>query len=521
MLMKLNKQKIILVLILILSGFLRLYKLGSYPPLNADEASIGYNAWSLIKTGKDEHGDAFPLHFKSFGDFKPGGYFYLVLPFVASLGLNEWAVRLPSAFLAIATIWLVYLIVRLVFKDRIWALFSALILTLSPWHIHFSRGGWESNVALFFITLGVYFFFKSIKSDLASSKFFLFSIVSFVLSLYVYHSARIIAPMMFIGLILFNFKKFLSQQKKLYLPIIIGFILVIPVAISFLTGGASSRFSGVGLFADSGPIWRVNELLGQHQTNTRLARVFHNKVVIYALAFIDNYFSHFDGRFLFIDGDAVPRSKLPDMGQMHIFESLFLILGIFFLARKRLKNRYLILVWLLVSPIASALTFQAPSALRSLSLVVPLSLIAAFGAKQLFLFFKNKGVKTLGLIIFGVIYLWAGIYWFDRYFFHYLKRFPYAWPQGFKAAVVKVNKEVPAAIPVCFETSHDQPYILTLFHLKYEPSLIQQEIQLTEPDEFGFSTVEHFGRFYFNNCTPMPSGGIIINDKIIMGQGGE
>jgi len=518
MLMKFNKQKVLLVLILVLAGFLRLYKLGSYPPLNADEASIGYNAWSLIKTGKDEHGNVFPLNFKSFGDFKPGGYFYLVLPFVAAFGLNEWAVRLPSALLAIATIWLVYSIVKLVFEDRVWALFSALILTFSPWHIHFSRGGWESNVALFLITLGVYFFFTSIKNDLVNRKCFLFSIISFVLSLYVYHSARLIAPSLFICLALFSFKKLWQQQRNLYLPIIIGLILVVPVAVSFLAGGASSRFSGVGLFADSGPIWRVNELLGQHETNVMLARPLHNKVVIYAIAFIDNYFSHFSGQFLFIDGDSVPRSKLPDMGQLYFFESLFLALGIFFLLRKKIKNRYLILVWFLVSPIASALTFQAPSALRSLSLAVPLILVVSYGAKQLFLFFKNKGIKTLGLIIFGAIYLWAGIHWFDQYFFHYLKRFPYAWPQGFKAAVIELNKEIPVA-PICFETNHDQPYILTLFHLKYEPSLIQQEIQLTEPDEFGFSTVEHFGRFYFNNCVPMPSGGFIINDDKIMQKG--
>jgi len=511
MLMKFNKQKVILIAILILAGFLRLYRLGTYPPINADEAALGYNAWSLINTGKDEHGDAFPLHFKSFGDFKPGGYVYIILPFVKLLGLSEWAVRLPSALLGIITIWLVFLIAQLVFKDKILGLFWVLVLSLSPWHIHFSRGGWESNVALFLITLGVYFFFQSIKDKLVNKKFFLFSIVSFVFSLYVYHSARLIAPSLFVCLTMFNFKKLWTQQKNLYLPIFIGLALTIPVAISFLSGGASSRFSGVGLFADSGPIWRVNELLGQHENRTQSARLLHNKPIIYGIAFIDNYFSHFDGRFLFIDGDSVPRSKLPDMGQMHFFESLFLVIGLFYFLKSKNKNRYLIFVWLFISPIASALTFQAPSALRSLSLVIPLTFITAFGLRQVFLLFEKHFKKTFLFILF-LSYLWAGVYWFDRYFFHYLKQFPYAWPNGFKQTITEVDERIPQSMPICVQTKHDQPYILTLFHLKYDPKLVQQEIKLTKLDEFGFSTVEHFGRFFFNNCGLMPQGGVIIND---------
>ena len=74
-----DKLKVLFLLIIILSIFLRFYKIGSYPALNADEAALGYNAYSLLKTGMDEHGNRFPIHFQSFNDFKPGFYFYLVL----------------------------------------------------------------------------------------------------------------------------------------------------------------------------------------------------------------------------------------------------------------------------------------------------------------------------------------------------------------------------------------------------------------------------------------------------------
>ena len=91
---------------ILLAAFLRLYKLNTYPALNADEAAIGYNAYSILETGKDEHGNQWPIHFQSFNDYKPGFYIYLVMPFVKVLGLNEWSVRLPNALLGIASVFL-------------------------------------------------------------------------------------------------------------------------------------------------------------------------------------------------------------------------------------------------------------------------------------------------------------------------------------------------------------------------------------------------------------------------------
>ncbi len=113
-----NLTKLILFLILAWGAFWRLSHLGSYPPLNADEAALGYNAWSLVQTGQDEHGVSWPLHFKSFGDYKPGAYVYLIIPLIKFWGLSEWAIRLPSALLGVGILYLVYLLAKLVWKDK-------------------------------------------------------------------------------------------------------------------------------------------------------------------------------------------------------------------------------------------------------------------------------------------------------------------------------------------------------------------------------------------------------------------
>src|SRR3989344_741922 len=106
-------RNILLGLILSLALFLRLWMLGSLPPsLSWDEVSTGYNAYSILQTGKDEWGFKYPISFRAYGDYKLPGYIYLDVPFVAMFGLNEWGVRLPSAILGVGLVVVVFLILR-------------------------------------------------------------------------------------------------------------------------------------------------------------------------------------------------------------------------------------------------------------------------------------------------------------------------------------------------------------------------------------------------------------------------
>ncbi|MEK7504094.1 MAG: glycosyltransferase family 39 protein, partial [Patescibacteria group bacterium] len=103
--------------------------------MNADEAALGYNAYSLLTTGRDEHGHAWPINLESFGDFKPAGYAYMLIPFVKVLGLTELAVRLPSALFGILGVLGIYLLTKELFNRQTGQL-AALMLAISPWHLH-------------------------------------------------------------------------------------------------------------------------------------------------------------------------------------------------------------------------------------------------------------------------------------------------------------------------------------------------------------------------------------------------
>jgi hypothetical protein len=90
---------------------LKLLGLGSAPPgLYNDEASIGYNAWTLAHHGVDEHGVAHPLFFEAFGEYKNTVYIYALAPLTWVLPLTPAVERLPAALFGLATVILVGLL---------------------------------------------------------------------------------------------------------------------------------------------------------------------------------------------------------------------------------------------------------------------------------------------------------------------------------------------------------------------------------------------------------------------------
>ena len=184
--MKLN-HKILLLLVLVLTVLLRFYNISSNPPsLYWEEAALGYDAYSILRTGKDFHGSPWPLvAFESFGDYKPSMYFYATVPFVSLFKLTPLAVRFPSALFGSLTVLLIFLLTKEFFKKPTIPLLSALFLSLSPWHLQLSRVGFEANLGLFFVALGAWLFKKGLKKPILM----IISVISLALSMYTYHSS--------------------------------------------------------------------------------------------------------------------------------------------------------------------------------------------------------------------------------------------------------------------------------------------------------------------------------------------
>ena len=142
--------------LLLIAWWLRLRRLGEIPAgATVDEVSYGYIAYSLSRTGADEHGVSWPLVFKAYGDQKLPGQVYLILPLVHLFGLNLTAVRLPAALASCALIVLSYVMLTGYGFSRWIAATVTVLWTISPAPFILGRGAWESNLAMACFTLGL------------------------------------------------------------------------------------------------------------------------------------------------------------------------------------------------------------------------------------------------------------------------------------------------------------------------------------------------------------------------------
>src|SRR3989344_8264957 len=91
-------KMMVIFLVLLLGIFLRFYKLDVIPNgIDSDEASQGYDAYSILKTGKDRYGESFPIFLRSFGNYQSPLYTYLTIIPISLFDLSVLATRLVSA----------------------------------------------------------------------------------------------------------------------------------------------------------------------------------------------------------------------------------------------------------------------------------------------------------------------------------------------------------------------------------------------------------------------------------------
>lgn len=157
---------LLLLLVLALGAFFRLYALKSIPPgLYPDEAINGNDGIAALRMHQ------FRVFFPD-NNGREGLFINLVGFAVAGFGHHPWAIRLVSALFGIFTILGTYLLTRRMFcqNSRPWdihveriALFTAFFLATSFWHVNFSRIGFRAIMAPFFLVWGLFFLFKTIE----------------------------------------------------------------------------------------------------------------------------------------------------------------------------------------------------------------------------------------------------------------------------------------------------------------------------------------------------------------------
>jgi len=449
-----NKLKnCLIILILVVALFFRLIDLNNSPSgLHADEASFLLNAKAILSTGMDEDGRFLPLTLHSFIDPKPALYSYFQIPFVALFGTSLLAARLPAALFGVASILVVYLMLKKMGQERL-AIVVALLLSISPWHIVVSRATQEVILSFFFFVLSLYFFFDFVNSQ--KNKYLFAIFLSCWLSMYFYHSAKVVLPILLI-FYLFLFKK----EKGLDLKGSLKFfaVIVLSMVLSLLFQESTTRFNSVGIFSSQEPKTAVIEQIFASTGHAPqfLLRAFYNKPVAYFYKFIQEYIQYFSLDFLFLSWGEPKRYSVPYHGLFYLIELPLLLIGIYSSIRK--KNRTLFFVFLslwLFAPLPAALTIQeTPSIIRTFPMILAVYYFIAEGF--IFILSSKKNKFSLFFFLFFVAYLWQIAYFQMQFFVQQKVYQPWSRNNPYSEIAFKV-KDLEAEYDLIFTTNDLRP----------------------------------------------------------------
>lgn len=476
---------------------LRFFKVTEIPPaLNWDEISIAYNAYSVLETGRDEWNQLMPIHFKAYGEYKLPAQVYLSIPGIYFFGLNEMGVRITPVIYGTLTVLVVFFLGRVLFQSILVGLISAFLLAISPWHIQLTRASFESSLATFFATLGIWFLAKGFKNQ----RWFIFSMIPFALSVFTYNSARIFTPLFLLITFFIYRKHFMKFKKYVFLSIILFAILLIPLTPYILSGERSARYKLVSITDDPGLIPRINENRGNSNLPVPLPRLIHNKVTYISFYFASNYLSHFTPQFLFLTGAPHKQHHVQNIGQLYLMQTPFLLVGLWGLFKFKQKFKGLLLSWLLIAYIPVSITGDSiPHALRTLIAAPFYQLVSAFGAYHTYLWLKKKSNVLMGIVLLSIFFLF--IWQFRNYLNNYYKIYPFLysrdWQYGYKQVVDFIGKHKDEYDLIVFTRHYGEPHMFTLFYLKYDPQKYQKDPNLVRFETYDWVRVLRFDKFYF------------------------
>ena len=426
------KNTILLVLILILALFLRSKDVESNPPeLFSDEVVNFVSARSVIERGHDLEGNLMP-YFSDIIEPRPPVYGYFSYLFTRIFGEGAAGVRSAAVFFGIVSIVLVFLLTLEFFKDTDSALFAAFFIAIIPWHIHYSRAGWEPASLLPFLLLSVYLFIYGVNRN---KKFIIAtSFGFFALTIYTYQAAPIYSFLFLASLLILYRHYFFKEWKVLLFGAVIAACLTIPYIWTALNAPHFFRRAGwIFTFANGYNMESVN-------------------------VFLSNYFAHFSPAFLFIDGDPNIRHGALT-GTLYWVMLPFLLAGVVYLITSVAdkKVRLFIIFWLIVFPLAAALTNDGvPHATRSLVGAPVMCVLSGYGVSGLVHSVSGMaGGKKAAYALYAAVIVISLVSLFifsKRYFYWYPKASYASWEYGQKEIFTEIRKIEGDYKRVCLES---------------------------------------------------------------------
>lgn len=497
------KNKLIFIFLITIAFLLRFWQLNNFPvSLNWDEISHGYNAYSLIKTGKDQWSTSWPIfNFRAYGDYPTTLNMYLSIPFVYFFGLNEWSIRIVSALCGFGLVIISFFLGQEIFKNRKISFLLMFLVTISPWTFFPSRGVFQSTVAQFFFSLGLLFLIKAVKKI----KFLPLGLLFVSLSTYAYHNTKIVVPILLLAYLIIFFKKTkanISKNPKIVITsVVILLALMIPQGINLFNKDSQARSRWV--FAiNPATINQIENNRNNFQGNPLVAKFIYNRVTVFSEIVAKNYLGFFNPKTLFFNSTDNFQFNIPNFGVLYSICLPFYYLGIIFLILKTFKKDKISLflfLWFFIGLVPAVVTIGDFPILRAMTILPLPQIFITLGFYQTIKFLKNKQLKKLFIILFLIILSFQSFQYFKNYFTFYSKNHSDSWQFGYKQAVVYIKDNFANYDQIIFTKKYGEAHEFILFYWPWDPSLYQKDPNLNWDYHADWYWVNAFNKFKFIN----------------------
>lgn len=244
--------------------------------------------------------------------------------------------------------------------------------------------------------------------------------------------------------------------KKLILPAVLGLVMLVPLILNF--GSQSGRLKVFSVFSYSGDLVR---------------------------GITQRYLNHLSPKYLFISGDwSNIRHSIPYYGYFHLPEIITILMGLVILIKAKNQTTKLLVAWILLAIIPSALSRDIVSGVRSLPMLIPLVIMSGIGLSKLKVFYSPTLLLSLILFI-------------DLYLIHSPNFVAKDMMYGYKQALQIVEPYLKDYNRVIFTDKLGQPYIYTLFYYKIDPASYQNQANLILDSQGDVGKVERWDKFWY------------------------
>jgi len=533
-----------LVLIVAVAGSIRLLWLGSAPKgVLVDEMHYGYLAYSILETGKDEHGVPFPLIFRGFGDNKLPGQVYTLVPFIKLFGLENFAIRLPSALAGTALVGVAYLLARCLKASKAISLTVAVSVAFMPWTFVLSRFGFESNLALLWWSIGILTALKWLENK--NNWWAVLTGITFAMTWYFYIPYRPISAVLLGSLILLQsnlmeeIKKLVSNPRQIFklgrykelvsklftkklfvgsMLLLVSFLAVIsPFLLPQSLNVNTTRLNQVGIMNDPiiGMVVNENRTFCVEKFPAQFCYLLWNKGSVVGTLLIHRFVHTFSPQFLATTGEGeIPYLTIADTGQMQLLLYPFFVIGVGILlvtlvttvkSKKIVSIKLMtqplipskaqaafILIGLLFTPIP-ALLVGNPQPVR-LSAFIPFLIVSLTLGIDWVLHLLPSFVKMISASIFFILLGTSAVFFLTNFYSIHTLKNDVAYDSHLPSFFAFLET-IPEDITIAYQQTISDPIMYYAYYTKVHPSEYQNNVVLGPLEESGFQHALGLGRF--------------------------